>query len=78
MEGGPRIPLILAMFLTKFAFNGTGADNPPGFHLCFPIDLRILKRRRRIASPEGAQENSPGREPGVRAAKCENPEGATQ
>ena len=28
-------------------------------------------------SPEGAQENSPGREPGVRITKLQSPEGAT-
>jgi RNA polymerase sigma factor (TIGR02999 family) len=30
-----------------------------------------------LSSPEGAQENSPGREPGVRIRKFESPEGAT-
>jgi hypothetical protein len=29
------------------------------------------------SSPEGAAENSPGREPGVRIRKLESPEGAT-
>jgi len=31
-----------------------------------------------MASPEGAQENSPGREPGVRVAAGKSPEGAKQ
>ena len=40
--------------------------------------LASFLSRNSFLSPEGATENSPGREPGVWRAKALSPEGATQ